>query len=126
MGVWLLEMDEAVNAEEALAKAVGLGPGEPAMPKCFLPGQTYSPSNYNCYSCVMPQLNFYVPQKDAEILRSRADAAGLPLSRYIAKVVLGEQKRGWPVGYFETTAGSWDGNVVESTELPLETRTPWK
>ena len=33
LGVWLLEMDEAVNAEEALTKAVGLRPGESAMPK---------------------------------------------------------------------------------------------
>ncbi len=74
----------------------------------------------------MPQLNFYLPQTEVEILRRRATAAGLPLSRYIAKVVLGDQKSGWPPGYFETTSGSWNGDVVEPTELPTETRDPWK
>lgn len=74
----------------------------------------------------MPQLNFYLPKDDAELLRSRATAAGLPLSRYIAKVVLGDQKSGWPAGYFEQTARSWVGDSVEPAELPLETRDPWK
>lgn len=74
----------------------------------------------------MPQLNFYLPKEDAELLKRWATAAGLPLSRYIAKVVLGDHKRGWPVGYFEKTAGSCDADLVEPAELPLETRTSFK
>ena len=69
---------------------------------------------------------FISPKAAAEVLRRRAAAAGLPLSRYIAKVVLGEHKCGWPPGYFEKTVGSWDGDVVESTELPLEPRISFK
>lgn len=74
----------------------------------------------------MPQLNFYLPKEDAELLRSRATAASLPLSRYIAKVVLGDQQRGWPAGYFERTAGSWAGDVGEPADLPLQTRASLK
>lgn len=53
----------------------------------------------------MPQLHFYVPEETAQRIRRKAKEEGLPLSRYIAKVVSGQEEekdeRGWPKGYFE-------------------------
>ena len=60
----------------------------------------------------MPQLHFYVPKETAKVLRARAQAAGLPISRYLAKVVQGEMHKGWPEGYFEQVVGCWEGKPL--------------
>lgn len=61
----------------------------------------------------MPQLHFYVPESVAKDLRRRARRRGVPLSKFIAQVVVkkGAQK-GWPPGYFERVVGAWKGEPL--------------
>ena len=54
----------------------------------------------------MPQLHLYVSDATAADLRARADEAGLPLSRYLAKLVTDKVHPGWPEGYFDLVCGS--------------------
>ncbi len=60
----------------------------------------------------MPQLHFYVPEDIAKQLRARARAAGMSVSRFLATVVGGHTKRGWPPGYFEEVVGGWRGKPL--------------
>jgi hypothetical protein len=60
----------------------------------------------------MPQLHFYVPEEVARLLRARARAAGLSVSRYIAAVVRAGAAPGWPAGYFEEVVGGWRGEPL--------------
>lgn len=73
----------------------------------------------------MPQLHLYVPEKEATELRSRARAAGMSLSKYLASLVGRELHKGWPAGYFETVVGGWKGEPLERpSQGPLQERDP--
>ncbi len=60
----------------------------------------------------MPQLHFYVPEAVAEQLRARAQAQGLPISRYLAAVACRDVHAGWPPTYFDDVVGSWQGQPL--------------
>ena len=73
----------------------------------------------------MAQLHFYVPDEVATEIRRRAAALGLTTSRFIADLVSRELGGGWPPGFFERVAGSWEGDPLERPEqLPFEDREP--
>jgi len=61
----------------------------------------------------MPQLHLYVPEALAEELRSRAQARGMSLSAYLARIVRGSLGRGWPPGFFDEVVGGWRGEALE-------------
>lgn len=60
----------------------------------------------------MPQLHFYVPEPVAEQLRARAQAQGLPISRYLAAVACRDVHTGWPPAYFDEVVGGWQGEPL--------------
>jgi len=64
----------------------------------------------------MPQLHFYVPKQVAERVRQEASAAGLSVSRYLAKVVKQEFHQQWPTGFFEEVVGAWQGEPLQRAE----------
>jgi post-segregation antitoxin (ccd killing protein) len=75
-----------------------------------------------CYTCQVPQLNLYVPEDTARLLRQRAKARGVSVSRYLASVVLREAADQWPAGYFRNAVGAWRGELKRPRQLPLEKR----
>ena len=71
----------------------------------------------------MPQLHFYVPEKTADVLREKAKAKELSLSKFIAEIVEREvSEDAWPEGFFTEVAGSWQGTVEEPEDFELEER----
>lgn len=60
----------------------------------------------------MPQLHVYVPETVARLLRARARALGLTVSRYLATVVRRDLGDGWPLGYFDQVVGRWQGKAL--------------
>ena len=70
----------------------------------------------------MPQLHLYVPEEVAAIVRRRAEAEGLTLSRYLALLVEREAAPGWPPAYFERVAGGWKGALERPPQGKLERR----
>jgi len=69
------------------------------------------------------QLHFYVSDETAKMIRVRAEAKGVPVSRYLAELVQREVGGGWPQGYFETVVGGWQGEPPNRPEQgELETR----
>ncbi len=60
----------------------------------------------------MPQMHFYVPEAVAERLRARAQALGLPVSRYLALVAGRDVHDGWPPDYFDDVVGGWQGEPL--------------
>ena len=61
----------------------------------------------------MPQLHFYVPEAVAARVQSRAKAAGMSTSRYIAELVRREIGTDWPDGFFEEVVGGWQGKPLK-------------
>jgi hypothetical protein len=61
----------------------------------------------------MPQLHVYVSDAIAREARRRAEAEGLSVSRYLARLVQREIGPGWPDGYFESVVGAWEGEPLE-------------
>ena len=61
----------------------------------------------------MPQFHFYLPKDLAERVRRVAEAADMPVSRYIAELVTREIGSDWPEGYFNEVIGSWAGEPLE-------------
>jgi hypothetical protein len=61
----------------------------------------------------MPQLHFYLPKDLAEKVRRVAEAADMPVSRYVAELVKREIALDWPEGYFEEVIGGWVGEPPE-------------
>lgn len=59
------------------------------------------------------QLHFYVPDELGEEIRRRAQARGIPLSRYLVELVQRELGGGWPSGYFDEVVGQWEGEALE-------------
>jgi hypothetical protein len=61
----------------------------------------------------MPQLHLYLPEDVAEKVRRIAEAADMPVSRYLAELVKREVALDWPEGSFEEVVGSWVGEPPE-------------
>ena len=69
------------------------------------------------------QMHCYVPDAAADVIRKRAEARGISVSRYLAELVQREIGGGWPEGYFEAVVGKWQGAVPSRpVQGPLETR----
>jgi hypothetical protein len=69
------------------------------------------------------QLHCYVSDETAKEIRRRAEAKGLPVSRYLAEMVQREVCGGWPEGYFEAVVGKWQGEApVRPEQGELEAR----
>lgn len=49
----------------------------------------------------MAQLHCYLPEKEAESLRRRAEEAGMSVSRYLAELARRDLVSDWPEDYFE-------------------------
>ena len=75
-----------------------------------------------CYTCSMPQLNFYVPEPAARVLRERVTRKGVPLSKYLATLVLRETGPAWPRAYFENAVGFWQGPFERPSQGVAERR----
>ncbi len=72
----------------------------------------------------MTQLHCYVPDNIAQQVQSRANEAGLSLSRYLAELVKRDVAihANWPEAYFDNF-GQWEGAPLERPEqLPVEDR----
>jgi hypothetical protein len=61
----------------------------------------------------MPQLHFYISEEAASVIRKRAEAQGISLSRFVANLVQREVSFDWPEGFFEKVAGGWKGEPLE-------------
>ena len=73
----------------------------------------------------MPQLHLYVSDDVAASLRERADEAGIPLSRFLARLVTDQPASEWPPGYLDAVCGScpdFPDPPPEPPESPIE---PW-
>lgn len=53
----------------------------------------------------MAQLHCYLPEKEAESLRHRAERAGMSVSRYLAELARKDLVSDWPEDYFERLFG---------------------
>ena len=61
----------------------------------------------------MSQVRLSVPEKIARVLRKKAKAHGVSLSRYLAQLVTRDVNDAWPEGFFEEVIGGWKGNPLE-------------
>jgi hypothetical protein len=74
---------------------------------------------------IMPRISFYVPEKTVSQLRKNAQEKKLSLSKYIAGLVEKDlNQNGWPEGFFEQVVGSWQGEIIEIKDFPLQEREP--
>jgi hypothetical protein len=70
------------------------------------------------------QMHCYVSEETAKAIRMRAEARGIPVSRYLAELVNREVGGGWPEGYFEAVVGRWQGDApARPDQGELEART---
>ena len=68
----------------------------------------------------MPQLHFSVDESTARELETRAQQAGLSLSRFLAELVARQLGKGWPDGYLDHVIGSCASHPLEEPpDLPL-------
>jgi hypothetical protein len=69
------------------------------------------------------RLHCYVPDAAADVIRKRAEARGISVSRYLAELVQREVGSGWPEGYFEAVVDKWQGEApTRPAQGRLETR----
>jgi hypothetical protein len=61
----------------------------------------------------MPQLHLYVSDDLAAEIGRRAEAAGMSVSRFLAKLVQEKASAGWPDGWFDRVPGGWKGAPLE-------------
>ena len=61
----------------------------------------------------MPQLHLYVSDDVAAEIQRRAKAAGLSVSKYLARLVSERTSHAWPAGWFDHVAGGWCGEPPE-------------
>ncbi len=61
----------------------------------------------------MPQLHLYVSDELAAEIARRAEAAGMSVSRYLARLVQDRAAAGWPEGWFDRVPGGWQGAPLE-------------
>jgi hypothetical protein len=57
-------------------------------------------------------LHLYVPDKVARLVRTRARARRLTVSRYLAELVHREVASAWPAGFFDDVVGGWSGAAL--------------
>jgi hypothetical protein len=60
----------------------------------------------------MPQLHLYVSDEVAILVRQRARARRMTVSRYLADLVRNEVSSGWPEGFFDEIVGGWAGKPL--------------
>ena len=71
----------------------------------------------------MPQLHLYVSDEIAADVARRAEAEGLSVSRYLARLIREQLPAPWPPGYFDRVVGGWRGAPLERPpQGELETR----
>ncbi len=71
----------------------------------------------------MAQLHCYLPDKEAESLRHRAQRAGMSVSRYLAELARKDLVSDWPEGYFERVFGGAEiAPITRGTQGEFETR----
>ena len=70
----------------------------------------------------MAHLNLYLPDDVADILKHEANAARVPLSRYVSSLLAarGSGEEGWPPDYFERVCGFMTEDMAEPEDLPPE------
>ncbi len=74
----------------------------------------------------MPQMHFYVSEDIAEEIQRRAEASGLPVSRYLADLVKREIHPGWTQEYKDEVLGGWAGGpLVRPDQGEFEQRQAW-
>jgi hypothetical protein len=61
----------------------------------------------------VPQLHVYVSEAVARETRRHAEAEGLSVSRYLARLLERKLGPGWPEGYFDRVVGAWRGVPLE-------------
>jgi len=61
----------------------------------------------------MPQLHLYVSEETAAEVARRAEAEGVSVSRYLARLVREGSTTGWPEGWFERVVGGWHGEPLQ-------------
>lgn len=70
----------------------------------------------------MPQVHLYLSEQKVEVLKRRARAKGMSLSKYLAELVTHDIADAWPEGYFTEVLGSWEGNLERPAQGSFETR----
>lgn len=71
----------------------------------------------------MPQLHLYVSDQTAAEIQRLARAAGVSVSKYLARIVSERTGQGWPTGWFDHVPGGWCGEPLESpTQGTFEAR----
>ena len=66
------------------------------------------------YVCIcMPQLHLSVSETLAASLRRDAEAAGVTLSTYLARIVARQVAAPYPDGFLEQIVGGWQGEPLE-------------
>lgn len=69
----------------------------------------------------MAHLNIYLPDDVAAALKREANAAGVPLSRFILSRGTGNRPGDhWPEGFFELSCGFLAENIEEPADAPAE------
>lgn len=73
----------------------------------------------------MPQLYLYVSDEVAAEISRCAEAEGLSVSRFLARLVRERLPDDWPDGYFDRVVGGWVGAPLERPpQGEIEVREP--
>ena len=75
-------------------------------------------SKYMSYIPHMPQLHLYATESLSRRIREKAEAAGLNVSRYLAKLVQEGISEEWPPGFFDEVVRGWKGDRLERESQP--------
>jgi len=71
----------------------------------------------------MAQLHCYLPDKEADSLKRRAERAGMSVSRYLAELARRDLVSDWPEDYFQKLFGQPNPAPIErAREGSFETR----
>ena len=69
----------------------------------------------------MAHVNIYLPDDVAATLKQEANAAGVPLSRFILSLLPGAASGDeWPPGFFEQACGFLTEDIHEPADAPPE------
>ena len=69
----------------------------------------------------MAHLNIYLPDDVASALKRDANAAGLPLSRFVLSILPdGRHGEEWPPDFFDKACGFLTENMEEPADAPPE------
>jgi hypothetical protein len=73
----------------------------------------------------MPQLHVYLSDDVTAEIRRRAEARGIPVSRFLAELITRHFARGWPPGFFDRVVGGWKGEpLTRAPQGDFERRQP--